>query len=140
MSGVFFFFSSRRRHTRCALVTGVQTCALPILRSDGWIANARISGAPIKMKGTRVFRAEAGAEDIDKTMRGKWDGTLYSASGSVAHDGRLGGLTLRPTVAVDYYKLKEDGYTETGGGDALDLPVGRSEEKPSEIQSPIRTS
>src|SRR3546814_2668091 len=29
---VFFFFSSRRRHTRCALVTGVQTCALPIYR------------------------------------------------------------------------------------------------------------
>src|SRR3546814_933905 len=28
----FFFFSSRRRHTRCALVTGVQTCALPICR------------------------------------------------------------------------------------------------------------
>src|SRR3546814_11682690 len=27
---VCFFFSSRRRHTRCALVTGVQTCALPI--------------------------------------------------------------------------------------------------------------
>src|SRR3546814_7009361 len=27
---IFFFFSSRRRHTRCALVTGVQTCALPI--------------------------------------------------------------------------------------------------------------
>src|SRR3546814_2555515 len=36
----FFFFSSRRRHTRCALVTGVQTCALPIylggsFRPDG---------------------------------------------------------------------------------------------------------
>src|SRR3546814_12509930 len=27
---MFCFFSSRRRHTRCALVTGVQTCALPI--------------------------------------------------------------------------------------------------------------
>src|SRR3546814_6528828 len=27
---MFLFFSSRRRHTRCALVTGVQTCALPI--------------------------------------------------------------------------------------------------------------
>src|SRR3546814_9686578 len=26
-----FFFSSRRRHTRCALVTGVQTCALPFM-------------------------------------------------------------------------------------------------------------
>src|SRR3546814_4882234 len=30
----FFFFSSRRRHTRCALVTGVQTCALPISPAD----------------------------------------------------------------------------------------------------------
>src|SRR3546814_5501598 len=29
---MLFFFSSRRRHTRCALVTGVQTCALPICR------------------------------------------------------------------------------------------------------------
>src|SRR3546814_3040077 len=29
-----FFFSSRRRHTRCALVTGVQTCALPISLLD----------------------------------------------------------------------------------------------------------
>src|SRR3546814_7488326 len=28
------FFSSRRRHTRCALGTGVQTCALPICRLD----------------------------------------------------------------------------------------------------------
>src|SRR3546814_14195373 len=28
----FFFLASRRRHTRCALVTGVQTCALPICR------------------------------------------------------------------------------------------------------------
>src|SRR3546814_3593898 len=34
-----FFFSSRRRHTRCALVTGVQTCALPIsgFYRAGWL-------------------------------------------------------------------------------------------------------
>src|SRR3546814_1855982 len=31
---VLCFFSSRRRHTRCALVTGVQTCALPICAGD----------------------------------------------------------------------------------------------------------
>src|SRR3546814_4684217 len=30
-SGLLCFFSSRRRHTRCGLVTGMQTCALPIL-------------------------------------------------------------------------------------------------------------
>src|SRR3546814_8459300 len=39
---MLFFFSSRRRHTRCALVTGVQTCALPIY------------GAKILMKWTGV--------------------------------------------------------------------------------------
>src|SRR3546814_3698572 len=32
-----FFFSSRRRHTRCALVTGVQTCALPIYQERGLV-------------------------------------------------------------------------------------------------------
>src|SRR3546814_13965727 len=31
----YLFVSSRRRHTRCALVTGVQTCALPILLGGG---------------------------------------------------------------------------------------------------------
>src|SRR3546814_4505205 len=31
---VLFFVSSRRRHTRCALVTGVQTCALPIYKRN----------------------------------------------------------------------------------------------------------
>src|SRR3546814_10468439 len=30
----YLFFSSRRRHTRCALVTGVQTCALPIFTRE----------------------------------------------------------------------------------------------------------
>src|SRR3546814_10380818 len=37
----YFFFSSRRRHTRCALVTGVQTCALPIYRINGREVRAR---------------------------------------------------------------------------------------------------
>src|SRR3546814_8125271 len=37
---ICFFFSSRRRHTRCALVTGVQTCALPI-----WLL-ALLGGCP----------------------------------------------------------------------------------------------
>src|SRR3546814_18025424 len=39
---MLFFFSSRRRHTRCALVTGVQTCALPI--SEQSIKMARKGG------------------------------------------------------------------------------------------------
>src|SRR3546814_524463 len=39
-----FFFSSRRRHTRCALVTGVQTCALPIYwREEGQVRDDLLS-------------------------------------------------------------------------------------------------
>src|SRR3546814_1006299 len=39
---MLFFFSSRRRHTNCALVTGVQTCALPILAPiDGTVLRLR---------------------------------------------------------------------------------------------------
>src|SRR3546814_5222011 len=41
---VIFFVSSRRRHTRCALVTGVQTCALPIC-SRGILCQGRGSAA-----------------------------------------------------------------------------------------------
>src|SRR3546814_6832694 len=37
-----FFFSSRRRHTRCALVTGVQTCALPIFTCNFSAAGLKI--------------------------------------------------------------------------------------------------
>src|SRR3546814_2714864 len=41
---MLFFFSSRRRHTRCALVTGVQTCALPISADDSvWDSTKRDS-------------------------------------------------------------------------------------------------
>src|SRR3546814_6322917 len=36
-----FFFSSRRRHTRCALVTGVQTCALPISAAEALATGAQ---------------------------------------------------------------------------------------------------
>src|SRR3546814_1048138 len=46
---MFFFFSSRRRHTRCALVTGVQTCALPISiefpGADSVVVQYRLEGA-----------------------------------------------------------------------------------------------
>src|SRR3546814_12380698 len=41
MTRLYFFFSSRRRHTRCALVTGVQTCALPICLKEKLLAALR---------------------------------------------------------------------------------------------------
>src|SRR3546814_3974234 len=44
----WFFFSSRRRHTRCALVTGVQTCALPICQRRDYIEGFSLSEAEFK--------------------------------------------------------------------------------------------
>src|SRR3546814_1292804 len=46
----WFFFSSRRRHTRCALVTGVQTCALPIC-SAHVSERVRPNGQVIELRG-----------------------------------------------------------------------------------------
>src|SRR3546814_15933769 len=53
---VYFFLSSRRRHTRCALVTGVQTCgkSLPEARkSHPWFAESIYWGAPSSFFVTR---------------------------------------------------------------------------------------
>src|SRR3546814_9115382 len=75
---LFCFFSSRRRHTRCALVTGVQTCALPI-----WSASCRThqmvyvltSGSPSSaLRSARCSRSEerrVGKECVS-TCRSRW--------------------------------------------------------------------
>src|SRR3546814_18351176 len=47
---LYFFFSSRRRHTRCLLVTGVQACALPI-------SPARVSIVPTFRSGCRKWNS-----------------------------------------------------------------------------------
>src|SRR3546814_8849425 len=52
-----FFFSSRRRHTRCALVTGVQTCALPIYRKELEVApvpRPAVAPAPVAVVDAEV--------------------------------------------------------------------------------------
>src|SRR3546814_13429294 len=103
---VVFFFSSRRRHTRCALVTGVQTCALPIyvgleaaaclerrdvglLDLDG-LAGLRVAGLASRAL-TLLERAEAGdlhpvtlgdrvADGVDDSSQGCF-GVLAGAAG-----------------------------------------------------------
>src|SRR3546814_5298148 len=78
-----FFFSSRRRHTRCALVTGVQTCALPIcLQVLGgavgllfiWASQTRINTANYYLATVNMQRSEerrVGKECVS-TCRSRW--------------------------------------------------------------------
>src|SRR3546814_10370107 len=65
---VSFFFSSRRRHTRCALVTGVQTCALPISLDE--LAQAGLVARKQRVGTIVIFQpvAKPIEGDIDQAM------------------------------------------------------------------------
>src|SRR3546814_1216445 len=65
-----FFFSSRRRHTRCALVTGVQTCALPIYLLQGRTGLPSASPDP-RQDGTRCV-GRAGAKAGHGLLTDEW--------------------------------------------------------------------
>src|SRR3546814_10640127 len=58
--GSFFLFSSRRRHTSCALVTGVQTCALPISRSPRALRPREDMPSALRMNRNAIFIFLAG--------------------------------------------------------------------------------
>src|SRR3546814_19653601 len=99
---MFWFFTSRRRHTRCALVTGVQTCALPILSSAlGRIAaNANDARALLD-----AGRASIDLEDYRAAL-----GFLLRAEKAASRDGQvkatLGSVMVHlenPTRALDYF-------------------------------------
>lgn len=82
---------------------------------------ARISAAHIDFRGTRHF--ESG--DVSRTASGDWSGKLYSATAGASYEMRFDRFTLRPAAGIDYYRLKEGGYTETGGGNAFNLIVDK---------------
>src|SRR3546814_5809808 len=80
MCVLFCFFSSRRRHTRCALVTGVQTCALPICEvTSGVRSTAQLAGSANTVVneahreaadgGQTVARAVAAMDQIEKSAQ-----------------------------------------------------------------------
>src|SRR3546814_2182895 len=85
-----FFFSSRRRHTRCALVTGVQTCALPIYQLG--LAAGLQAEAFARVRGQRAGDA-AVLVDLDRIHRGV-------AAGVVPVVARLGEGVLQHAQAV----------------------------------------
>src|SRR3546814_3682981 len=88
--GVFvFFFSSRRRHTRCALVTGVQTCALPIYEA-----------ACVGRDAGRQF-VGAGGVDRPALVSGEEGGDLLLALGALERAGRVDERTDRKSTRLN---------------------------------------
>src|SRR3546814_4728209 len=142
-----FFFSSRRRHTRCALVTGVQTCALPIYHtvfdaaslSKQFTAFAILSlvheGKLALSDSVRRFVPELGAYADAITI----GDLLHHISGirdfislNAIEDGAAGKADLTPA------RVQQLLFRQAGG----ETPPGteRSEEHTSELQSLMRTS
>ncbi|MBI1236272.1 MAG: autotransporter domain-containing protein [Alphaproteobacteria bacterium] len=60
---------------------------------------------------------------FDQTSTADWTGYHYAASARFARDFELGRWYARPSVSVDYLRLYESAYSETGGGPGIDLVV-----------------
>src|SRR3546814_7657375 len=106
-----FFFSSRRRHTRCALVTGVQTCALPILSPFGKKISSSATQKPL-------------------TFKERW--TL--------HASHQNGVNCPWNGAEKWKSLSSPFGLNSHSHPAPFSPGGRSEEHTSELQSLMRIS
>src|SRR3546814_6423369 len=112
-----FFFSSRRRHTRCALVTGVQTCALPISNGAG---RPRGAGHAVPRLSRQVVPVPVTPDETPGHHRGSRQRLFLD---------RLAASRRLPRRCT---RLDLD------DGDCLSLP--RSEEHTSALQSIMRKS
>src|SRR3546814_9084315 len=72
---LFFFFSSRRRHTRCALVTGVQTCALPI---SSVAARLEKTNCPLEASELQKLLRILESDGMVASIFERLDGLLYA--------------------------------------------------------------
>src|SRR3546814_9394644 len=140
---LFFFFSSRRRHTRCALVTGVQTCALPIYQAGAALFE-------------RVAHRLAVDEELPPRHRAHLDRRGFEVAGrAIGLSGKARrGIILGPFPAFGIASEETDAgrardqrdaaigedIGSAGRGSALPPLVERSEEHTSELQSLMRIS
>src|SRR3546814_8110668 len=126
-----FFFSSRRRHTRCALVTGVQTCALPIygaLPAD--FAAAKLTG--VSSTSGKFYRTIKTVEQRGENMQ-RWTKRQFLAASASTVALPLGVSMLgRRASAQGSSVLRVIPHSDLKNLDP------RSEENTSELQSLMR--
>src|SRR3546814_5110430 len=111
---LFFCFSSRRRHTRCAVVTGVQTCALPICS----IAGGMMGGSEDRSSGLFSYiRLEdrIAADHPLRVIRPLVDEVLAALSGRLAGPYATAGRPsipperfLRATQLPAYFSVRSE--------------------------------
>src|SRR3546814_4660066 len=101
MCTCIFFFSSRRRHTRCALVTGVQTCALPIYMRRGTTRTKNMdtpdSASDLERPGSGSAGG-TGSDHKDKSMKHDKSSKNKDDSMSGSSGGEIGRASGRERV------------------------------------------
>src|SRR3546814_6471156 len=136
MYSIAFFFSSRRRHTRCALVTGVQTCALPISLFEEYGPRGikkRLAPHLHTIPGWRVAHVRYSQQHLTASSgdhhrrEGQWQRSLPGAIMASMTKDRLGRATMLGRQC------------RRGLGPSRVHPW-RSEEHTSELQSLVRIS
>ncbi len=87
-------------------------------------AFARAGAARMSFSSTRALTVTANDTDYSYASAGDWKGWLFSGMGGVSYDiAASRQLMIQPKARLEWYRLKEGGYTESGGGDAVDLTV-----------------
>lgn len=62
--------------------------------------------------------------DFTRTSMGEWDGLQYSSNLKVGYQLDIGSkFSLTPSAIINYTNIKQDPYTESGGGGSIDLSV-----------------
>src|SRR3546814_7551764 len=115
---MFFFFSSRRRHTRCALVTGVQTCALPIYNSVGDTLERIVGVSADRFKGNAN---ELSVRGLGPTLSFS---TFNGREVSTAGPDRSVAFQQFPSELVNgvlVYKTQRADFLEGGVGGVIEL-------------------
>jgi hypothetical protein len=86
----------------------------------GW---ARATAGTVHFDSTRTLTGTITGGTVTRAADARWNGRLYSGAAGLSYEARTGRLSIRPNASIEYFKLKEKGYTETGGGDAMNLTV-----------------
>src|SRR3546814_4660923 len=135
------FFSSRRRHTRCALVTGVQTCALPIYSRRGTLPTADAAqeapmSNPKNPNDPDSLSLAPGGGDKKADFS-----NVQSGSSSTEADAPKADLSnVQSGSGSTEESIGEQTYIVQRGDTLSHVAKQRSEEHTSELQSLLRLS
>ncbi|MGZ3376669.1 MAG: autotransporter domain-containing protein [Phenylobacterium sp.] len=95
------------------------------MTKGGFSANARVGIDYARISSDRVIEVLGGdGLAVTRSANGSWGAFGFNARGMASYEARFGNYYVRPLMSLDYMRLNEGSYTESGGGNVMDLSVG----------------